>query len=68
VFAKSYRAVLHFAEQCVTQGIETTLTAVDYPGADLLGVADIAAAMGAGFRARGYAAPPERTAAEKGDR
>ena len=68
VFSKSYRAVLHFAEQCLTHGIETTLTAVDYPGADLPGVADIAAAMGAGFRARGYAAPPVRPAAEKGDR
>ena len=68
VFSKSYRAVLHFAEQCLTHGIETTLTAVDYPGADLPGVADIAAAMGAGFRARGYAAPPARPAAEKGDR
>ena len=66
-FAKSYRAVLRFAEQCLAQGMETTLTAVDYPGADLPGVADIAAAMGAGFRARGYAAPPERTAADKGD-
>jgi GTP 3',8-cyclase len=68
VFSKSYRATLHFAEQCLTHGIETTLTAVDYPGADLPGVADIAAAMGAGFRARGYAAPHTRPAAEKGDR
>jgi cyclic pyranopterin phosphate synthase len=66
-FAKSYRAVLNFAEQCLAQGIETTLTAVDYPGADLPAVADIATAMGAGFRARGYAAPPTRAAAEKGD-
>jgi len=66
-FARSYRAVLRFAEQCLAQGIETTLTAVDYPGADLPGVADIAAVMGAGFRARGYAAPPARTAAEEGD-
>jgi GTP 3',8-cyclase len=67
-FAKSYRAVLRFAEQCLAQGIDTTLTAVDYPGADLPAVADLAAAMGAGFRARGYAAPPERAAADKGDR
>lgn len=65
VFAKSYRAVLRFAEQCLAHGIETTLTAVDYPGSDLPAVADIAAAMGASFRARGYAAP--RAAAEKGD-
>jgi hypothetical protein len=67
VFGKSYRAVLRFAEQCLAHGIETTLTAVDYPGADLPGVADIAAAMGAGFRARGYAAPRGRPDAEKGD-
>jgi TatD family-associated radical SAM protein len=66
-FAKSYRAVLRFAEQCLAQGIETTLTAVDYPGADLPAIADIAAAMGAGFRARGYAAPRPGPAAEKGD-
>ena len=68
VFSKSYRAVLRFAEQSLAHGMETTLTAVDYPGADLPGVADLAAAMGAGFRARGYAAPRERAAAEKGDR
>lgn len=67
VFAKAYRAVLHFAEHCVAQDMETTLTAVDYPGADLPAVADIAAAMGAGFRARGYAAPRASAAAEKGD-
>jgi TatD family-associated radical SAM protein len=67
VFAKSYRAVLRFAEQCAAHGILTTLTAVDYPGADLPAVADIAAAMGVGFRARGYAAPRSRPAAEKGD-
>ena len=67
VFTKSYRAVLRFAEQCLAHGIETTLTAVDYPGADLPAVADLAAALGAGFRARGYAAPRARPAAEKGD-
>jgi TatD family-associated radical SAM protein len=66
-FTKSYRAVLRFAEQCLAQGMETTLTAVDYPGADLPAVADIAAAMGAGFRARGYAAPRPQTASEKGE-
>lgn len=67
VFAKSYRAVLRFAEQCLAQGMETTLTAVDYPGSDLPAVADLAAAMGAGFRARGYASPRPQAAAEKGD-
>jgi len=68
VFSKSYRAVLRFAEQCLAHGIETTLTAVDHPGADLPAVADIAAAMGAGFRARAYAAPRGRQAADKGGR
>lgn len=68
VFSKSHRAVIRFAEQCGAHGLETTLTAVDYPGADLPGVADIAAAMGAGFRARAYAPPRPRPTAEKGDR
>ena len=67
-FSKSYRAVLRFAEQCLEHGIETTLTAVDYPGADLPAVADLAAALGVGFRARSYAAPRGREPAEKGDR
>jgi GTP 3',8-cyclase len=67
VFGKSYRAVLRFAEQCLAHGMDTTLTAVGYPGADLPGVADIAVAMGAGFRARGYAEPRPRAAVEKGD-
>lgn len=67
VFSKAYRAVVHFAEHCRAQGMETTLTAVGYPGADLPAVADLAAAIGAGFRARGYAAPRARAAAEKGD-
>ncbi len=67
VFSKSYRAVLRFAEECLVHGIETTLTAVDHPDADLPGVADLAAAMGARFRARAYAAPVGRDAARKGD-
>jgi TatD family-associated radical SAM protein len=66
-FSKAYRAVLRFAERCLAHGMETTLTAVDYPGADLPAVADIAAAMGAGFRARGHAAPQTHRVAEKGD-
>lgn len=58
VFAKSYRAVLRFAEQCARQGIDTTLTAVDFPGAELPAIADLAAALGAGFRVRSLATPP----------
>ena len=66
MFAKSYRAVLQFAEQCLRQDIETTLTAVDYPGADLEGCAAIAGAMGAGFRARGLASPRGRAERREG--
>ncbi len=58
-FAKAHRAVIHFAEQCVERGIETVLTAVDYPGADLPGCEAIAAKIGAGFRARALVPPPE---------
>jgi cyclic pyranopterin phosphate synthase len=67
MFAKAHRAVVQFAEQCVRHDIETTLTAVDYPGADLAGCRAIAAALGAGFRARGLASPRGRVRAEKGD-
>jgi len=56
-FSKAYRAVLRFAESCVENGIETTLTAVGYDGADLDGCAAIAEAMGASFRVRGLATP-----------
>ena len=66
-FAKAHRAVIQFAEQCVQHDIETTLTAVDYAGADLAGCEDIAAALGAGFRTRGLAAPRGRERAEKGE-
>jgi cyclic pyranopterin phosphate synthase len=57
MFAKTHRAVIRFAEQCVRHGIETMLTAVDYPGADLPGCAALADAIGAGFRARALAQP-----------
>jgi TatD family-associated radical SAM protein len=57
LFGKAYRAVIRFAEQCVRHGIPTTLTAVDYPGADLAGCEAIATTLGAAFRARGLATP-----------
>jgi cyclic pyranopterin phosphate synthase len=57
LFAKAHRAVIRFAEQCLQHGMETTLTAVAYPDADLPGCQAIAAAMGAGFRTRGLATP-----------
>jgi hypothetical protein len=60
IFSKAHRAVVRFAERCVVEGIETTVTAVDYPGADLEGCAAIAAKIGAAFRVRGLVQPPER--------
>jgi len=65
LFDKAHRAVIQFAEQCVQHDIHTTLTAVDYPGADLAGCEAIATAVGAAFRARGLAAPRERDRTEK---
>ena len=61
-FTKAHRAVLRFAEQCVDHGIGTTLTAVDYPGADLPGCEAIATKIGARFRARRLVPPPDRPA------
>jgi TatD family-associated radical SAM protein len=60
IFSKAHRAVVRFAERCVVEGIETTVTAVDYPGADLEGCAAIAAKIGAAFRVRGLVPPPGR--------
>jgi len=56
LFCKAHRAVIRFAEQCLRHGMETTLTAVAYPDADLPGCEAIAAAVGASFRARSLAA------------
>ena len=68
LFSKTHRAVIQFAELCAKHGIETTLTAVDYPGADLAGSEAIATALGAGFRARGLAAPRALEAADTKER
>ena len=57
VFAKTHRAVIRFAEECLQQGIETTMTTVDYPGGDVSGCAAIAERIGAGFRVRALATP-----------
>ena len=65
LFGKAYRAVIQFAEQCVQHDIQTTLTAVDFPGADLAGCEAIATALGAAFRARGLATPRGHDRAEK---
>ena len=67
-FSKAHRAVVRFAEQCVAEGIETTLTAVDYPGADPEGCAAIAAKIGAAFRVRGLVPPPEQPGGAGRDR
>jgi TatD family-associated radical SAM protein len=67
LFGKAYRAVIQFAEQCVQHDIQTSLTAVDYPGADLAGCEAIATALGAAFRVRGLATPRGRDRAEKGE-
>ncbi|MBN2205419.1 MAG: radical SAM protein [Thermoleophilia bacterium] len=67
MFSKAHRAVIRFAELCVGHGIETTLTAVDYPGADPEGCAAIAGAIGAGFRLRRLARPPETRTSEGGE-
>jgi TatD family-associated radical SAM protein len=64
-FGKAHRAVIRFAEQCVQQGIDTTLTAVDYAGADLPGCEAIAAKIGARFRARPLVPPPAPLAGEE---
>ena len=57
VFAKTHRAVIRFAEQCLQHGIETTLSTVDYPGGDVPGCAAIAETIGAGFRVRTLVTP-----------
>lgn len=57
VFAKTHRAVIGFAEQCLQHGIETTLSIVDYPGGDVSGCAAIAERIGAGFRVRALVTP-----------
>ena len=57
LFSKAHRAVIRFAELCLQHGMETTLTAVAYPDADLPGCEAIAAALGTGFRTRSLEAP-----------
>lgn len=68
LFSKAHRAVIRFAEQCLQHGMETTLTAVAYPDADLPGCEVIATALGAGFRTRGLAAPRTPDDADKKER
>jgi GTP 3',8-cyclase len=65
LFGKAHRAVIQFAEQCLQHGMQTTLTAVSYPEADLPGCEAIANALGAGFRTRGLATPRAPEDADK---
>ena len=68
LFSKAHRAVIRFAEQCLQHGMETTLTAVAYPDADLTGCEAIATALGADFRARSLAAPRTPEDSDRKDR
>jgi len=68
LFTKTHRAVIRFAEQCLQHGMETTLTAVAYPDADLPGCEAIATALGAGFRTRSLAVPRTLEDADKKER
>ena len=58
LFSKAHRAAIRFAEECVRQDIDTTITAVDQPGAGLDGCEAIARAIGARFRVRGLVLAP----------
>jgi TatD family-associated radical SAM protein len=49
---EGFAAVLRFAARCAARGLATTLTAVDLPGVDALGVRDLAANLGLAFRLR----------------
>lgn len=60
MFSKAHRAVIGFAQRCVEQGLLTTITALDQPGADLTGCEAIALAMGAEFRPRKLVQPYDR--------
>ena len=67
MFSKAFREVVGFAKACVDAGIDTTLTAVDLPEADVEGCRAIAEALGAGFRLRAYVAPPATAADPEGE-
>jgi TatD family-associated radical SAM protein len=58
MFSKAFREVVGFAQACVDAGIDTTLTAVDLPEADVEGCRAIAEALGAKFRLRPHVVPP----------
>lgn len=57
MFAKAHRAAVRFAEDCAQNGIRTTLTVVDVPGADVKGCRTIAGRIGADLRVRTLVSP-----------
>ena len=67
IFSKAFRAVLRFAEECVEQGIETMMTAVDTPETDVAGCEAVAAALGATFRLRRLVERTDRTPDKRKD-
>lgn len=56
-FSKAYRAVLQFAQDCLSEGMEVTLTVVELPEVDIEAARSIAAKIGAGFRVRPLITP-----------
>ncbi len=65
MFSKAFREVVDFSRACVEAGIETTLTAVDIPEADIEGCRAIAAKVGGAFRLRAYVPPPAPAAGDE---
>ena len=52
IFSKAFRAVIGFAEACISERIEVTLSVVDLPEVDTEACRSMAARMGAAFRVR----------------
>ena len=57
IFSKAYRAVLKFAEDCMSAGIRVTLSVVELPEVDIEACRSIAERMGADFRVRPLLTP-----------
>lgn len=52
LLARGYSAVCEFIRSCARAGLETTATAVEQPGVDLVAVESLARSLGARFRLR----------------
>ena len=57
IFSKAFRAVLKFAEDCVTEGMNVTLSVVDLPEVDIEACRSIAEKIGARFLVRRLMTP-----------